>query len=108
MHVWIASRCKSQNSRLKQRLRLRLPLHRQPPILLRLRASHRRDPLHEVEDAPWRAAFLGQNRLDNPPRFRLREPALAEEVLPVLVRLRDDLFPSRADAVDEGRRRGRG
>ena len=35
------------------------------------------DALHEVEDAFGRAAFLGQNGLDDPPRLRLREPALA-------------------------------
>ncbi len=64
--------------------------------------------MDEVEDALRRAAFLGQNRLDDPPRLCLREPALAEEVLTVLVRPRDDLLARRADAVDKGRGRGLG
>ncbi|SMX34632.1 hypothetical protein COL8621_01407 [Actibacterium lipolyticum] len=102
----IASRQPSLASSLQQRLRL--PLHHQPRILLRLGPGDCRDPLHEVEDALGRAAFLGQNRLDDPPRLRLREPALAEEVLTVLVRPCDDLLPRRADAVDEGRGRGLG
>ena len=87
---------------------LRLPLHHQPRILLRFRPGDGRDPLHEVEDALGRAAFLGQDRLDDPPRLRLREPALAEEILTVLVRSRDDFLPRRADAVDEGCGRGLG
>lgn len=87
---------------------LRLPFDHQPRILLRLRAGDGCDPLHKVEDALGRAAFLGQHRLDDPPRLRLREPAFAQEVLTVFVRPRDDLLPRRADAVDEGRGRGLG
>lgn len=87
---------------------LRLPFHHQPRILLRLRPGDRCDPLHEVEDALGRAAFLGQHSLDDPPRLRLREPALTEEVLPVLARPCDDLLSRRAYAADEGRGRGLG
>ena len=56
---------------------LRLPLHRQPRILLRLRPGYRRDPLHEVEDALGRAAFLGENGLDDPGALGAGEAAFA-------------------------------
>ena len=78
--------------------RLRLPLHHQPRILLRLRPGDRRDPLHEVEDALGRAAFLGEDRLDDLAGLRLREAALARKILPVLLCPGDDFLTRRADA----------
>lgn len=87
---------------------LRLPLHHQSRILLRLRPGKRRDPLHEVEDALGWAAFLSQHRLHDPPGLGLRESTLAQEILPVLVRPRDDLLARCADVRGTRETRGSG
>src|SRR3989338_3142100 len=84
------------------------PLHVEAGVLLGLVARKPRDALHEIEDAFGRAALFHQHLLDDPARLRLRETALAQEVIPVLVRPRHDLLPRRFDAVHEALRRGIG
>lgn len=88
--------------------RLRAGLHGEARILLRFAPRDCGDALNEVEDAPGRAAFLGEHGLDDLGRLGLREAALLQEFGAVLVGARDDLLPCRADALDERRRRGVG
>ena len=85
---------------------LGLRLQFEPRVLTRLAACDRGDALDEVEHALRLSPFLGEHRLDDLGGFRLREPALAQELGSVLVGVGDDLRPRRLDAVHE--RRGAG
>ena len=50
-----------------------------------LAACKRGNPLHEIKHAFRWAAFLLQHGLNDLGSFRLGEPALAQEIIPVLV-----------------------
>lgn len=65
----------------------------EPAVLMGLVTRHRRDALHEIENALGLAALLSQHRLDDPGRLRLAEPALAQEPGPLLVAARNDTLP---------------
>ena len=56
---------------------LGLRLEIQPGILVRLVACHRRDALHEIEDARGLIALFCQHCLDDFCRLRLAEATLA-------------------------------
>lgn len=91
---------------LEQLLGLALKL--EPGVLLGLVSRETRDPLDKVEDALGRVALLNQDLVDDLTRLQLREAALAQEGLAVLVGPRHDLLAGRLDPVDEPRGRGIG
>lgn len=59
---------------------------------MRLAARDSSDPLHEVENALVRAAFLDQHGLDDSGDLGAGEAAFAQEVLPVLIGAHDELL----------------
>lgn len=81
---------------------LRLSLHLQSRVLMRLAAGDSGDALNEVEDAGGRAAFFGEDGLDDGRRLGFREAALPQEIAAVFVGPGDGLLARRLDAVDEG------
>ena len=72
---------------------------------MRLTAGQCGNPLHEIEQAFRRTAFLVQHGLDDFHRLGLGEPALAQEALSILASASDDPLARGLDAGDE--RRGR-
>ena len=83
----------------------RAGLEVEPSILMRTITRDSSDPLDEVVDTLGRTAFLAEYSGDNRRCLSLREAALAQESLPVLVAVRDDTFASGTDAADESTRR---
>src|SRR6516162_11783226 len=75
---------------------------------MRLVARHRRDALHEVEDALGLVALFGQHRLDDFCCLGLAEATLAQKVGALLVGSSDDPLARRPNSVDEAHRRGIG
>ena len=75
---------------------------------MRLAASKRGDPLHEVKHAFRRATFLVQHCFDDFHCLGLGEPALAQEAIAVLVATGDDPLARGPDPGNEWRGRGIG
>ena len=85
---------------------LRLALHFEPGVLLRLRPGDGGDALHEIEYGLRRPTFFGEDCLDDSGRLRLGEAPFAEEVGAVIVAVGDDALARCSNAFDEGSRRG--
>ena len=81
---------------------LRLRLHVQAGILMRLVARDGGDALHEIEDAFRRAAFLRQHRVDHLGCLGLGEAAATQKLGAILVAACHDPLAGGLDAVDEG------
>src|SRR6516164_6998461 len=81
---------------------LRLCLHVEASILMRLVARNGRDALHEIEDAFRRAAFLRQYRFYHLGGLGFREAAATQKFGAILITICHDPFARSLDAVDEG------
>src|ERR1700746_1862045 len=81
---------------------LRLCLHLQPSILMRLVARNGGDALHEIEDAFRGAAFLGQHGVAPLGLLGFGEAATTQKFGAILVAACHDPLAGGLDAVDEG------
>src|SRR5258707_15340050 len=82
---------------------LRLRLHIQTGILMRLVARNGGDALHEIEDAFRRPSFLRQHRVDHLACLGLREAATAQKFGAIPIVAWPDPLSGGLDAVDESR-----
>src|SRR5579872_4322613 len=81
---------------------LRLCLHVEASILMRLVARDGRDALHEVEDAFRGPALLRQHRFYHPGCLGFGEAAATQKLGAILVAMRHDPLARSLDAADEG------
>ena len=82
---------------------LRLRLHIETSVLMRLIAGHGSDALHEIEDALRRVALLRQHRFYHLGCLGLGEASTTQKPGAILVTMCHDPLARGPDAVDERR-----